>query len=428
MRQSSKSQPVWCRSFTTTQTPTDKLRNAINKARHDHPFLLPTLVIACFASLSWLALLVYDEYTREKPNLGAYSPAVEQHLRNAIWYTEIKIEPGIAADSFTRAIAQVEREGMDPFSPEFTGIHIRFAAALEKFGQAKGAIEVLNRLVDDLVERIEDIDRGRFIPRKAKMTQPKEGEAQTPSPNSNAFPSLDATETERGRLLKQVIECKVKISNLYDSDHIQDNASARRVIDEAMKLLIEAMRDPESLQFDENRAGISSNEAAAMLSQVGTSYITWGSHDTALEIFKLALVAVRKANKGRPSCHESLTISNMVTAATMMLDSPNPHIDGKPATEASMRQARQTIVGWAEQSRICTEAVDPKDWDQLCAMAAITAYTGMANTLMELGDLKKARHMWEQILGKGPARTEYKELVPVAELALKEIEKRENRS
>lgn len=170
-QQLSKSHTVCRRSFTTsTQTLMEKARNAIRKAKHEHPILLPTLLIASFASLCWLALLSYDELTRELPKLGAFPPAVERHLRDAIFFTEIKPQPTVAADFFTRAIAQAEREEMDPFSAAFTGIHIRFAAALEKFGQAKGAVEVLDRLVSDLVERIEDIDLGRTTQRKPKKT------------------------------------------------------------------------------------------------------------------------------------------------------------------------------------------------------------------------------------------------------------------
>ncbi len=420
-------QPVWRRSFSTTQTPTGKLRNAISKARHDHPFLFPTLLIASFASLCWLALLSYDEYTREEPDIGVFPPAVERHLRNAIWHTEIKPEPGIAADSFTRAIAQAEREGMDPFSPEFTGIHIRFAAALERFGQAKGAVEVLDSLVNDLIERIEDIDRGRVTQRNAQATQSNVIQGRDKNARSTAEGSLEAQENERGRLLKQVIECKIKMFQLYESDYIQDNASAKRVIDEAMKILIESMHDPKGLQFDENRAGISADEAGALLTEVGASNINWGDFETALEIFKLALIAVRKANEGKASCREAFTLSNMCGAVSMMLDSPNPVIDGKPATQASIKQARQIMAGWAQQSLRCAQAVDHSQQDNLCAMAVITSWSVMASTLMELGDLKGARGMWEQVIQRSESQPALKSLVTIAQSALKEIDNKEKR-
>jgi tetratricopeptide (TPR) repeat protein len=426
--QLSKTQLVWQRSFTTTtQTPTDKLRNAVRKARRDHPFLFPTLLIASFASVCWLALLSYDEYTREKPKLGAFPPEVERHLRNAIWYTEIKPEPTIAAASFTRAIQQAEREDMDPFSSEFTGIHIRFAAALEKFGQAKGAVEILGQLVDDLVERIEDIDRGRVTQPRSKTAKSNEKETQGLDARSSARASPDAQESERSRLLKQVIECKVKISELYGGDYIQDNTSAKRAIDEAMKILIEAMRDPKSLQFDQNRAGISADEAAAMLSNSGANNLLWGNFGTALEIFKLALIAVRQANKGKPSCREAFTLSNMAAAVNLMLDYPNPVIDGKPATEESIKQARLILAGWAQQSLQCAQAVEGPERDNLCNMAVMTSWSHMAEALKELGDLKGARRMWEQVLDNSVSQTELSQLVPIAQSELKEIEEKEKR-
>ncbi len=416
-----KMQHGWRCSFTTTRAPIDKLRNAINKARRDHPFLFPTLLVASFASVCWLMLLAYDGYTQETPTLGTFPPEVERHLRNAIWYTEIKPEPTIAADSFTRAIEQAEREGMDLFSPEFTGIHIRFAAALEKFGQGKGAVEILDRLANDLVERIEEIDRGRAMQFKRNATQSSKVEVQELSAQSSAGATASAQETERARLLKQAIECKVKISNLHGSDSIQDNNAAKRVIDEAMKMLIGAMRDPKSLQFDQNRAGISANEAGAMLTAAGESNIIWGNFGTALEIFKLALVAVRQATKGKPSCREAFLLSNMSASVAMLLDEPKPIIDSKPATEASIRRARQVLGGWAQESLHCAlVAVESSERDNLCSVAALTAWPHMAGTLKELGDLRASRAMWEQVLDKSnPA---LQPLVPIAQNALRELD------
>ena len=416
------------RSFTTTQRSSVRLRNTINKAKKDHPFLLPALFIASFASVCYLALLSYDEINREEPKLGVFPPAVEQHLRNAIWYTEIKPEPSIALDSFTRALEQAEKQGLDPFSDEFIGIHIRLAAALEKFGIAKGAIEILEKVANDMTERIQDIDLGRVTQRKVEKTEFRVTDAQGLSTVSVTEASPETQETERGRLLKKVIECKVKIAQLYESDYLQDNVSAKSTMDEAMKILVEAMRDPKSLQFDENRAGISADEAAAMFNQVGSSNMTWGNYGTALEIFKLALVAVRKANKGKPSCREAFTLSNMHSAVSMMLESPNSIIDGKPASAASIKQARQIKAGWAQQSLKCAQAVEPAEQDQLCTMAVISSWSGMASTLMELGDFKGAKRMWEQVIQMSESEPVLKQLLPIAHSALREIDEKGKRS
>lgn len=423
-----RNQRPWVsRSFTTTPRPTARLRNTINKAKNDHPFLLPTLLIASLASVSYLALLSYDEISREDPKLGAFPPAVERHLRNAIWYTEIKPEPSVALASFTKALEQAEKHGLDPLSPELIGIHIRLAAALEKFGSARGAVEILDKVAGDMVERIEDIDLGRVRPLNVEKREFSATDAQGSSTASVTETSSEIQETERGRLLKKVIECKVKISQLYESDYIKDNVSAKSTIDEAMKLLIESMRDPKSLQFDENRAGISADEAAAMLNAVGGSNINCGNLGPALEIFKLALIAVRKANKGKPSCREAFTLSNMQFAVAMMLDSPDPIIDGKPATAASAKQARQIKIGWAQQALQCVQAVKPAEQDEFCSMAVVSSWSGIASTLMELGDSKGAKKMWEQVIENSESHPPLKVLLPVAHSALKEIDMKEKR-
>jgi tetratricopeptide (TPR) repeat protein len=415
------------RLSSTTQTPTDRLRDAIKKARREHRILFPTLLIASFASLSYLALLSYDLYTSEPPKIGVFPPAVERHLRNAIWYTEIKEEPSIALDSFAKAIEQAERSGMDPYSPEVTGMHIRLAAALEKFGRARGAVDILERLVGDMIERIEDIDRGRVTPRKVAASESKERATQAGETIPKSKATGESGETERGRLLKQVIECKVKISELYESDYIQDEKSAKRSIDEAMKLLVESMRDPKSLKFDENRAGISADEAGALLSQVADSNITWGKFDTALETYKLALIAVRKSTKGRPSCREASVLANMAYLVGRLLDRPDPVIDGKPVTAASAKQARQIAGGWAKQSLQCVDATEPGDRDQLCVTAYMTGWSALAATLQGLGDLKAARDMYEQVIRESDSQPALKALVPLAHTALKEIAQQERR-
>jgi tetratricopeptide (TPR) repeat protein len=426
LQQPSKAQPVWQRSFTTTtQTSTDKLRNAFRKARHDHPFLFPTLFIASFASVCWLALLYYDEYTREKPKFEAYPPGVERHLRNAIYYTEIKLDPTIAADHFTKAIDLAEREGMDPFSREVTGIHIRFAGALEKFGQAKGAVEVLSRLVNDMVERIEDIDLGRVTDRGSKAIKVSGSVNEKLNALLSAGNPSDGQESDRSRLLKLVIQCKVKISHLYGSDHIQDHASATRVLDEALETLLQTMPDPKSLQFGQNGAGISADEAAAMLSSAGTNYAEWGNFGTALGIFKLALVAVRQASQGTTSCREAYVLSCMAATTKLLLDEPNPIIDGKPATEASIKQARLILARWAHQSLQCVHAVEVTKMDPLCIKALLSIWAHIAHGWKDAGELKKARELWERVIQKNDSDPELSPMVSAARLIVREIEGKE---
>ena len=206
---------------------------------------------------------------------------------------------------------------------------------------------------------------------------------------------------------------------------MQDIVSAKRVIDEAMKMLIEAMHNPQGLQFDHNRAGISANEAAALLNHIGCIDLTARDFETALEVFKLALVAVRKSSKGKPSCREAFVLSNMYGAASKMLDAPDTVIDGQPATEASIQQARQTIAVWGQLSLQCAHAVPPAEYNDLCPTAILTSCSGLGSLLMELGDLKGARKMYEQLI---QATILYPALEPMATdaySALDEIERRE---
>ena len=433
------------RAFSTAKSEPGKLRSAVLRARHDYPILFPVLLVATCASCGFLALLVYDEYTSQDPaELANFTPAVKQHLRRAIWYTEIKPSATIAADSFSQALEEAERGGLDPVSPDFAGIQIRFAQALEKFGRAKGAINILDRLVSDLVQRIEEIDRGKAPPRRdaTSRTSARQEQDVDSRDRSAADPTPDLNDIERTRLLKQIIQCKYKISELYRSDYIQDEKTAHRVLDETIKLLVDSMKDPRSLRFDDNRAGISASEAAAMLNAAGNSHMLQGNFGPALEIFKLALVAVRKAEKGRPSCGEALTMSHMQAVVHKMLDSPSSApsplsfspssamskslISRNPVT-SSPKQARQIAGQWAQQSLQCAQSVPADQQDDLCVMAAMSSWSGLATTLVELGDLPAARDMWQQVVQKARDSPALQAMVPVAETALKDLEEKEEK-
>jgi tetratricopeptide (TPR) repeat protein len=416
---SSISRPPQHRLLSSSSTATNKFLGAITKARHDHPFLFPALLITGFATVCLLAVAAYDQHTQEAPiPAGKFSPAVEHSLRGALWYSEIKPVPEVAVRLFTDAIEAAEREGMDLFGPEFTGIHIRFAAALEKFGQIRGAVETLNNLVTSLLERIEDIDLGRV-----GRSSPRSDQSV---PLASQESIAESPELERRRLLKVAIQCKVKSSQLYESDHLQDTVSAKRTLDDALKLLIESMANPKGLQFDENRAGISADEAAALLSQAGISNLAWGNYDIALETFKLALMSVRKANKGKPSCREAFTLSNMHEAVSRMLDSPTPMVDGKPVDAAAKKQAHQILGRWASESLQCVQAVDANERDKFCSMAVISSSSGMASMLMEIGDLNAARGVWSQVIQMSEAQPALEDLVRVAQAGLEDINSREN--
>ena len=87
---------------------------------------------------------------------------------------------------------------MDPFSAEVMGIRLRLAEMQEHFGRAKAAVEVLDGISKDCGHKVADLDRGA------------------------ATQDLATALSLRRFLVSTDIRARVKIANLYESNHLQD--------------------------------------------------------------------------------------------------------------------------------------------------------------------------------------------------------------
>ena len=351
----------------------------------------------------------YDEYTHVEPKFAKYPPLVEQQLRLGIYHTEIRPEPDLAIDAFSRALQEAERCGMDLYGVEYLGIRIRFAAALEKFGRAKGAAEILRDLVKDCEEKIREFDREKTL-RQKKLARGEDVK----------LPRL-AEDTElRKRLLRKVIECNVKIAELYSSDYIQDANSARKLLSETMGLLFSESNNPQTKGFSEdNGAGLTLDEIAAMLDRLGSLFSVCGDQATALHLYMLALDALRKACDGKATCNEVQLLATIGTAMATAAGQPGALIDGKPATKESLRKARAAAVTWHKQAQNVAAQVDPHERDSTCDLGVLASSVNMADLLFENGQVAESRVLYKQVL---PILRE-KDLHPLLEIAEQNIRK-----
>ncbi|RMZ87664.1 hypothetical protein DV736_g5109, partial [Chaetothyriales sp. CBS 134916] len=318
------------------------LRNSVHKARTDYPILFPALLIGTAVSLSLLGLLAWDEYSRVAPAFSAYPPAVEQRLRLALHYTYISPDPDAASRYFREAIEVAEGSGMDPLGKEYLGLRIRYAECLEN------------------------------------------QTGQVPS---------------REDLLKRIIQNKVKLASLYDTEYMQDRASAKRLMSAAIQLLVSETPDAASKGFsDKNAAGLSLAEIAAMLSQMGDLYATSGEEAKAVQTYMLALPTLRAACNGSRSCKEVQLLSNVAATMDQALKKPNAKINGKPATPDLVHTARNAILKWADQAIATVERVNPEDRDHICDLALLSAQMTKADLLLQSGDKAQSREILTSLL------------------------------
>ncbi|RMD42790.1 hypothetical protein DV735_g2372, partial [Chaetothyriales sp. CBS 134920] len=345
-----------------------RLRQSLHKARTDYPILFPTLLVAAAVSLSLLGLLAWDEYTRVAPAFSAFPPAVEQRLRLALHYTYISPDPDAASRYFREAIEVAEAVGMDPLGKEYIGLRIRYAECLEKYGRVKASIDVLSLLTKDLEDALAAIDSG------AKTSSPAVATAAETSEAGQAEDGEASQANPRQDLLKRIIQNKVKIASLYDTEYVQDRASAKQTLSDAIQQLVSETPDAATKGFSgQNAAGLSLGEIAAMLSQMGDLYATSGEEANAVQTYMLALPTLRAACDGSRSCKEVQLLSNVAATMDQALKKPNAKINGKPATPDLVAAARTSILKWADQAIATVDRVPAQDRDDICDLALLSA-------------------------------------------------------
>lgn len=364
----------------------EKFRNAIVKARSDHPILFPVGFIGAFAAVCLLALMAYDDVTRVSPEYSAYPLSVEQQLRLALASTHVRPDPEVAADAYRRALEEAEKCGMDLYSKEVLGIRIKLAEMLEHFGRVKSSIEVLRGIARDCEERVRDVDRGSVLKQRLGNELKTKEEVE---------PNVEL----RKSLLRQVIQCHVKAASLCTGDYIQDNKMAKGLLSQAMKILVEESKDAKNRGFQEdNGVGLSMDEIAAILAQTGDLYSTTDDAATAVQIYMMALDPLRKSCDGRPSCREAQLLSNISGAMAMALKDPNAKVNGKKVNKESLKVARQTAMAWASQAAQVVHSIDPKERDSICIMGQLSAALNLAAMQLDDGAVQESRKTYSDVL------------------------------
>ena len=367
----------WVRT-TPYQRFRDGFRDSWDSAKRDYPIVLPIGFICAIGSISLVALLLYDDYKNVKPQFAGYPLPVERQLRLALHNTISIPDPAAATKYFAQAIKEAEDCGMAPFSREFMGIRIRFAQMLEQFGYGQAAVEVMTRICNDYEKKLAEMD----------------GQQTMVAATQDESPPVT-----REAVLRGIIESKVKISSLYESESVQDTPQAKQVLSDAVGLLVKETRDPQTNGFTEqNAAGMSMEEVASILSQMGDLYATSGEEANAVQVYMLTLQPLRASCNGTRSCKEVQVLSNIASTMTIAMKKPSAKINGKPATKESLAAARRSTLKWSDQAIATADLVPPESRDDICELGLLSAQMTRAELLMDSGEKQKARETFISLL------------------------------
>ncbi|ETI19268.1 hypothetical protein G647_09100 [Cladophialophora carrionii CBS 160.54] len=381
--------------------PPNRLEQAVIDARLKHPILFPFMLFGSTASVVLLIIMAYDQWRRENKGTSAYPPAVEDQLRLALHYTHISPDPETASQYFLGAIKKAEEVGMDPYSKETVGIRVRFSQMLEEFGHVKAAIEILDGIANDLQQKLDELDQALSLRTDTSI--------QSGPESANL----------RANMIKGIVKLKIKISSLYESDYLQNPSMAKQVLSDAVGMVVKETKNPQQGLTDDNGAGLTAGEIAAMLSQMGDLYATSGEEENAVQLYMLTLQPLRASCNGTRSCKEAQVLSNIASTMDMALKKPKPLINGKPATKDSLAAARRAALRWADQAIATGDAVKPEDRDEICAAASLSAKMTRADLLVDNGEKAMAKEAFLNLL---PILREHN-LLPLIETAEQGLKK-----
>ncbi|EXJ53816.1 hypothetical protein A1O7_09152 [Cladophialophora yegresii CBS 114405] len=381
--------------------PPNRFEQAVIDARLKHPILFPFLLFGSTASVILLIIMAYDQWRREKKGTSAFPPAVEDQLRLALHYTHISPDPETASKYFLGAIKKAEEVGMDPYGKEALGIRVRFSQMLEEFGHAKAAIEILDGIISELQQKLDELEQAHSL------------RTDTSLQSGPTFAEM------RANMIKGIVKLKIKISSLYESDYLQNPSMAKQVLSDAVGMVVKETKNPQQGLTDDNGAGLTTGEIAAMLSQMGDLYATSGEEENAVQLYMLTLQPLRASCNGTRSCREAQVLSNIASTMDMALKKPKPIINGKPATEDSLAAARRAALRWADQAIATSDAVKPEDRDEICAAASLSAKMTRADLLVDNGDKAMAKEAFLNLL---PILREHN-LLPLIETAEQGLKK-----
>ncbi|KAL9623888.1 MAG: hypothetical protein Q9160_001880 [Pyrenula sp. 1 TL-2023] len=344
-------------------------------AQKESPILYPTLLVATVLSLAALIAFATNEYLIVAPKYAAYPREVEHHLRQGIYYSEIKFDPEKSFESFAEALRVAEALGMDRFSDEILGIHIRITAMLEKAGKAKAAIEILERTSTDCLSWVSDHEQEGESPSQTERVHLVQvNEDQQP---------MERDSERRARLFHKAVECRVKAAELYDSDYIQDAKTARELLSNTFSLIL---KEAQKIGADVPR-NMTKSEVAAIADQLAHMQLAIGLPQLAVPLYLYALNNLRQ-DEGRPTCKQVMLISNI---SSMLPSVP-------AANEATEERRIEDAKNWAEKALEVAASINPTERDHTCDSSCAVATFTLAEIARMSGDKVAAKPRYKEAM------------------------------
>jgi tetratricopeptide (TPR) repeat protein len=160
-----------------------------------------------------------------------FPEAVATKLKRALYYTNSEVNPQKALSYYKQALALADEHEINPFSDEIIGIKLAVVNLLEKTGQYRSAIEVLEIIRADCRKWLTTVGEKESLRR------------------------------DRTRILGWTVAVSIKLGELYANEYIDEPQEAEKDFVDGVETSLKEQRRREEEGEKEDEGPWMSNEA-----------------------------------------------------------------------------------------------------------------------------------------------------------------------
>ncbi|KAJ0414863.1 hypothetical protein BJY00DRAFT_294341 [Aspergillus carlsbadensis] len=405
------------RSLSYIQRTRLGLKQASKGIWRKNPFILPFAIICVIGSFCAFFYVAYIEVKYHIPQYAKYPPAVTKHLRTAVWYTDVDLNPPLALKAYKEAMQAAAEAKMHPYSDEVLGIKLQTSMMLEKAGLIEGAVKVLEQTK---TESLAWIERSKERARQNKEAREKRKEEHGETPPGQKLEIDDPEvlhkwkriqefeayeEKQRAKCTKKVVGMALKLGELYESDHMQNPEKSESAYESAVDIAMKEFQSRQSQglpvsgradgEDDHDIEYLTRPEVAVALVELANSYLGNDKRiDLSIPVIVRALELFRVEEGPRPSCKQALLMGNIGgiwgKRAGMPFQTKDP--------EASRKQAHDAAKQWSINALELSAKISPRIRDEGCDAACMLAMFNLGEIAEQCGSPKEAEKWYRDAL------------------------------
>ncbi|KAI8950649.1 TPR domain-containing protein [Xylaria longipes] len=370
--------------------------------------VIAILLLCGCAAVSVYVVYAYFNYFQSR-QFTRFPPDIAKSLRRALYYSNYAPDPKLALKYYKLALEQCTAARLDPFSDEVIGVRIQLAAWLEKIGNFKNSIEVLEALLQDCKKWVEVMEKsvqdglidksGRLISATTvQPSTPKEGDQ-----SSGEEIEPENLWAKRTRVLGKSVGISVKLGELHADDHVlQGDAAGEHLIWAVETVLKELQRRQVEGVKEGEGDWMSPEQIGGALEALGNHYESKSLHYLAAPLY-LQAVTLSPPN----SCHTAVLMNNLAISLVQQpiqspLDTQPTPGSGNQSQPITQVPTRATLVAsarsWALQALATAQKVTGESRTEECDEACAVAMCNLGDIASMAGDVEEAKRRFRESL------------------------------